>query len=163
MDAQLFLASTREKRVLPIADFFAGPGETALKADELIVEIRIPAFTGKTVFLKLGRRRAMTLSVVNVAVRLDISDITCKEVRIALGAMAPTPMRCIKAEQRLRGKLLERQLITECAATAIGESNPIDDQRATAWYRKKAGTALVVRALAQAASIDSEEEVVRQS
>jgi carbon-monoxide dehydrogenase medium subunit len=159
MGAHLRLISAGGKRDVAIADFFTGPGKTVLTPDELIVEIRVPSFRGKSVFLKLGRRKAMTLSVLNVAVGLDMSGRTCNEARIALGAMAPIPMRCTKAEQILNGKLLERPLITECAAEAVAASRPIDDQRATAWYRKKAGEALIVRALIEAAGIDSQQDL----
>jgi CO/xanthine dehydrogenase FAD-binding subunit len=65
--------------------------------------------------------------------------------------MAPTPIRCTKAEEMIVGKELDAALIAKCAAKAIAESSPIDDQRATAWYRKKAGKALVARVVARAA------------
>ena len=124
-----------------------------LKPDELVTEIQIPSFEGNTVFLKIGRRKAMTLSVVNTAVRIDMDGKACREARIALGSMAPTPMRCVKAEKMLTGKPIDGTLIRKCAAEAIAEADPIDDQRATAWYRKRAGENLVARALAQAAGI----------
>ena len=60
---------------------------------------------------------------------------------------------CKAAEQILEGKVLDHTLIAQCAEEAIAESHPIDDQRATAWYRKKAGTALVYQALAEAAGV----------
>lgn len=154
MDAKLLLGRAGEKRVVAIKDFFIGPGKTVLKPDELIIEIYVPSFKGRTVFLKLGRRKAMTLSVANVAVRLEMVSNTCNEVRIAMGAMAPTPMRCTRAEEMLKGKLLDEALVNRSATEAVAETNPIDDQRATAWYRKKAGAALVAQALLQAASID---------
>jgi len=155
MGAELRLASAREQRVVAVKDFFTGPGETVLKPDELIVEIHVPLPKGKTVFLKLGRRKAQTLSLTSVAVRLEMDGKVCDDARIALGSMAPTPLRCTKAEGLIKGKALDRALIAECATKAVAESNPIDDQRATAWYRKKTGTALVARALAQAAGIES--------
>ncbi len=151
LDAKLLLANAREKRMIDVKDFFLGPGKTILGRDEIILEILLPSSRGKTVFLKLGRRKAMTLSVVNVAVRLALVGRTCQEARIALGSMAPTPIRCRKAEEILLGKALDEKLITDCAEEAVAESHPIDDQRATAWYRKKAATALVSRALTQAA------------
>jgi len=157
MDAELYLAGAGGQRVVALKDFFTGPGETVLKPDELISEIHVPPFKGKTVFLKLGRRKAMTLSLANVAVRLDMADGKCNEARIALGAMAPTPLCCTKAEKMLEGKALDEALIAECAVTAVAESSPVDDQRATAWYRRKAGQALVARALRQAAGIAGEE------
>lgn len=157
MDAELHLTGTGGKRVVAIKDFFTGPGGTVLKPDELIIEIHVPPVKGKTVFHKLGRRKALTLSVVNVAVRLDMAHHTCNEARLALGAMAPTPIRCPKAEEMLKGKALDEALIADCAAEAMAESTPIDDQRATAWYRQKAGATVVARALRQAAGIEAEE------
>ena len=145
---------------MALKDFFIGPGQTVLKPGELIVEVSVPLSKGKAVFLKLGRRKAMTLSVVNVAVYLEKMDgrrwekLTCQEARIALGSMAPTPLRCRKAEGLLKGKVLDKALIAQCAVEAVAESSPIDDQRATAWYRQQAGTVLVGRALAQAAGIE---------
>ena len=79
----------------------------------------------------------------------------CKDASIVLGSMAPTALRCTKAEALITGKKVDKALIDECAATAVAESSPISDQRATAWYRKQAGTALVARALAQAAGVES--------
>ncbi len=160
LDAQLLLRSAKEDRSVALKDFFIGPGQTVLKPGELIVEVSVPLSKGKAVFLKLGRRKAMTLSVVNVAVHLEMDGkrrwekLTCQEARIALGSMAPTPLRCRKAEGLLKGQVLDKALIAQCAAEAVAESSPIDDQRATAWYRQQAGTVLVGRALAQAAGIE---------
>ena len=157
MDAELHLAGSGGERTVAIKDFFTGSGETVLNPDELLIEIQVPPILGKTVFLKLGRRKAMTLSVVNVAVHLHVAKNKCNEARIALGAMAPTPVRCLKAEEMLQGKALDEALIADCAAKAVAETDPIDDQRASAWYRRKAGAALVARALRQAAGIENEE------
>ena len=132
---------------------------------ELIKEVRVPVRKGKSVFLKLGRRKAMTLSVVNVAVYVEMEKgQKCVDARVALGAMAPVPLRCKKAEGVLQGcvlpmsalegaEFLDKARIERAAELAIAESSPIDDQRATAWYRRKAGKVLVARALAAAAGI----------
>jgi len=154
MDAKLLLGRAGGKRVVAMKDFFIGPGKTMLQPDEIIIEIYVPSFKGRTIFLKLGRRKAMTLSVANVAVRLEMAGDTCNEVRIAMGAMSPVPMRCTRAEEMLKGRILDKALVNKSATEAVAETNPIDDQRATAWYRKKAGAALVAKALLQAASID---------
>jgi CO/xanthine dehydrogenase FAD-binding subunit len=122
----------------------------------MILEARVPTSKGKTVFLKLGRRKALTLSVVNAAVRLDMKGNQCREARIALGSVAPTPLRCPKAEEMLQGKEMDQEIIAACAAEAMAASRPIDDQRASAWYRKKAGAALLARALTQAAGLYAE-------
>jgi len=153
MDAEVCLAKKEGKRLIPLKDFFLGPGKTIRKPDELIVEIQVPLKNGKSVFLKLGRRKAMTLSVANVAVRVEMAGAICKDARIALGAMAPKPIRCLKAEGLLKGKKIDRALISQCAVEAVATSKPIDDGRATAWYRKRVATVLVSRALTQACGI----------
>jgi carbon-monoxide dehydrogenase medium subunit len=155
MDAKLRLVSAKGERVVAIQDFFVGPGETVLKADELLTEIQIPAVKGKAVFQKLGKRKAQACSIVIVGVRLEMDGKVCKAARIALGSMAPTPLRCVKAEEMLVGKAVDAALVAQCAAAAVGASSPIDDVRATAWYRQKAGTALVAQALALAAGLES--------
>ena len=75
--------------------------------------------------------------------------------KMVLGSMAPKPLRCVKAEALLVGKPVDAKLVAAAAAMAVGESSPIDDVRATAWYRQKAGTALMARALAKAAGLES--------
>ncbi|MEE9610787.1 MAG: xanthine dehydrogenase family protein subunit M [Desulfatiglandales bacterium] len=155
LDAELSLKSEKGDRVVAIKDFFTGPGETVRKPSELLTEISIPVPKGKTSFLKLGRRKALTLSVANTGVHLIMDGNRCEDARISLGAMAPTPLRCTRAEELIKGKAVDATLISECAAEAVNESSPIDDQRATAWYRKKAGKALVARALAKAAGINN--------
>lgn len=153
MDATVCLAQAGGERVVPLSGFFLGPHQTARRPEELITEIQIPIPKGKTLFLKVGRRHAQTLSVANVALRLFVDEAVCKEARIVLGAMAPTPLRCAKAEELIVGKALDVALIDQCAAAAVAESAPVDDQRATAWYRQRAAKALVARALKQAAGI----------
>ena len=155
MDAELLLASAKGERAIPVKDFFTGPGETVRAADELIVEVRVPLLEGTAVFEKLGKRKAQQCSVVSVAVRLEMDGDVCTAAHIVLGSMAPTPLRCTKAEALIEGEELDEKLIAKCAAKAVAEGAPIDDMRATAWYRKKAGTALVARALAQAAGDQS--------
>ncbi len=155
-DAEVSLVSAEGNRAVPLKDFFKGPGQSVLQPGELMTEISFVIPKGKTTFLKLGRRKALTLSVVNVAVRVDLDGQKCKEARIALGAVAPTPLRCPKAEDMLQGKEVDRDLISDCAIEAMAASSPIDDQRASAWYRKQAGTTLVARALGQAAGLKPE-------
>jgi CO/xanthine dehydrogenase FAD-binding subunit len=153
MDADVVLASTRGERTVPVKDFFTGPGETVRAADEMIIEIRVPLLKGTAVFEKVGRRKAQVCSIASAAVRLEVAEGVCKDARIVLGSMAPTPIRCPRAEAMLKDKPIDASLIAECAAQAVAEGNPIDDQRATAWYRQKAGKALVARALTKAAGI----------
>jgi carbon-monoxide dehydrogenase medium subunit len=156
LDADLLLVSQKKKRMVALKDFFKGPGQTVLDAGEMIKEVSFPIPKGKTVFVKIGRRKALTLSVVNAAVRLEVSRKKCQEARIALGSVAPTPRRCPQAEELLTDQEVSKDLILRCASAAMGACSPIDDQRASAWYRKKAGAAVVAKALAQAAGLEME-------
>ena len=156
LDADLSLVSQKKKRIVALKDFFKGPGQTVLQPGEMIKEVSFPIPKGKTVFVKLGRRKALTLSVVNAAVRLEVNRKKCQEARIALGSVAPTPLRCPKAEGMLKDQEISKDLILQCASEAMAASSPIDDQRASAWYRKKAGAAVVAKALAKAAGLEME-------
>jgi len=153
MDAAVYLVSARGERQVAVKDFATGPHETALAPDELITEFHVPVPGGKTAFLKLGRRKAQTLSVVNVAVQLTLAGGSCQEARIAVGAMAPRVVRCQAAEALLVGRPVDAGLIAQAAAAAVSETMPVDDGRASAWYRRKAGQALIARALTAAAGL----------
>ncbi len=153
LDAEAVLMSQKGTRVVALRDFFLAPGKTALHPDELLTEIAIPLPRGKGVFLKLGRRQAMSLSVVNVAVCLEMEGRKCREAKVALGSVAPTPIRCPGAERMLLNREMDEELIGQCAQEAIAASKPVDDQRAKAWYRVQAGTVLVRKALLQAGGL----------
>jgi len=153
LDAQLLLKRAGEERMTPVAEFFSGPGETALKSDEMIFEIHVPFQQGNAFFQKLGRRKAMTHSVASATVRLEMNKGVCDDARIVLGSMASTPLRCAQAEKLIKGKAVDAKIIAECANEAVAASSPITDQRASAWYRKRAGGAIMTRALSQAAGV----------
>lgn len=155
MDAKLRLVKAKGERFMAVQDFFVGPEQTKLEPGELIADVHIPPVQGQVVFLKLGKRKAQACSVVITAVRLELASGVCKDARIVLGSMGPTPLRCIKAEGMLMGKTVDQALVVQCAVAAVGESRPIDDARATAWYRQTAGTALVKQALSQAAGLEN--------
>jgi carbon-monoxide dehydrogenase medium subunit len=154
LDAEVVLMSEKGTRVVALKDFFTGPGKTALNPDELLVEISIPLPKGQSVFLKLGRRQAMTLSIVNVAVCLEMEGRICRDAKIAMGSVAPTPIRCPRAEMLLMDKEIDLELISKCAGEAMAMSQPLDDQRAKAWYRVQTGAVLLRRALVQAAGLE---------
>jgi carbon-monoxide dehydrogenase medium subunit len=152
LGARLRLISQKGERVVNIEDFFTGPGQTALGDDEILREIQIADMppNGKGVYLKLTPRRAMDLAIVGVAVIVVPEDGICKDVRIALGAVAPTPIRAKKAEAILKGQRPDDALIEKAAQAAAGQSSPIDDHRASAEYRRDMVEVLVKRAIKQA-------------
>ena len=137
------------ERIIDLEEFFLGPGSTALGEDELLKEIRIPSNKGKGVYIKLSPRSRMDLAVVGVAVFANVEDGIFKDIRIALGAVAPTPMRAKNSEKRLTGESVADKLIEEAAAIAAKEARPIDDHRASAEYRRMMVEVLVKRAVGQ--------------
>lgn len=140
-----------ERRV-QLEDFFTGPGETVLKPDELLTEIVVPPPAPRTgkVYIKHGRRKAMELATVGVAVSLTLKGDACAEVRIVLGAVAPKPLRAKRAEALLLGKTLDDSLLEEAARLAMQESSPISNVRASAEYRRDMVEVLTRRALREA-------------
>ncbi len=135
-------------RALALEEFFTGPGRTVLAPDELVTELVLPPpkpRTGK-VYIKHGRRKAMELATVGVAVSLTLDG----DVNIVLGAVAPTPIRARQAEALLRGKALNDNLIAQAAEAAQSEARPISNVRASAGYRRDMVRVLARRALEQA-------------
>ncbi|MGA2400513.1 MAG: xanthine dehydrogenase family protein subunit M [Syntrophobacteraceae bacterium] len=153
LGAELKLVSSKGERNVVVADFFTGPGQTALQPDELVKEIIVPIQKAgwEWRWYKLGQRKADVCGVVSVAVTVQRDNGTCSKALIALGAVAPTPLLARKAAAVLEGKRLEGSLIEEAAKVAAEETSPIDDVRATAWYRKKVSSVLVKRLLGEIA------------
>jgi carbon-monoxide dehydrogenase medium subunit len=123
--------------------------ETAPPLTEIMVPPPPPHTRG--VYMSISRRRAVDLALVGVAVAVTVDRDRgeWKEVKIALGAVAPTPMRACKAEKILKGKRIEAALMEEAAQMASDEARPISDVRASAWYREEMVRVLVQRALEQ--------------
>jgi carbon-monoxide dehydrogenase medium subunit len=140
------------ERVVALEEFFTGPGKTVLKPNEPVTEVTIPAPAPHTgsVYIKHGRRKAMELATVGVAVSLTRDGDICREIRIVLGAVAPTPIRARRAEAMLRGQKLDERAIEAAAETAMSESRPISNVRGSADYRRAMVRVLTKRAVAQA-------------
>jgi CO/xanthine dehydrogenase FAD-binding subunit len=157
MGAEVLLATARGNRLVPLADFFTGPGKTVRKPDELLVEIQIvPCGIGEGAsYAKMGRRASMTLAVLNTACRVKVDENgKCVAVVIAIGAAAPTPLRATKAEKILLGQPFTEEAIMEAANVASGEIKPIDDVHGTAWYRRKITRVMVARTLREAGGLE---------
>lgn len=149
LGAELVCTSNKGERTLRIQEFFKGPGKTSLESDEIIKEIRISTLPEQTrgAYTKLSPRSRMDLAVVAVAVLGRIEDGFFKDVRIGLGAVAPTPMRALKAEEVLKDARTDEGNINNAAQTAASETKPIDDHRASAEYRRMMVDVLVRRGL----------------
>jgi CO/xanthine dehydrogenase FAD-binding subunit len=151
------LISVRGERTVPLEQLLTGPGATVLKADELLAEIQIPPLPTHTsgTYLKYSTRGGQDITFVGVAtvLTLNVSDETCTDAKIVLGAVAPTPIRAHNAETVLKGKRVNGDLIREAAQIASGESRPVDDIRGAAEYRREMLKVLVRDAIVQAAEL----------
>ncbi|MCW9033463.1 MAG: xanthine dehydrogenase family protein subunit M [Rhodospirillales bacterium] len=126
-------------RTIPIKDYFTGPGKTKKEDSELLVAVIIPkpAAGFVSTFDKFGSRPALDISTVSVGLGGVLKDGALTDVRVAFGAVAPVPLKATATEAATEGKKLDEATIDAIAATAKDEVNPIDDVRATAWYRKE--------------------------
>jgi carbon-monoxide dehydrogenase medium subunit len=152
LDARVRLVGARGERTLPLEEFFTGPGSTVLAPGEILAEILVPPPSPRSGGDYQRRTRtAMDIAVVGAAavVALDGGSV-CREVRIALASVAPTPLRAKAAEAVLRGNDATPDRIAEAARTAAAEARPIDDVRATAAYRSAMVEVLARRALTNA-------------
>jgi len=154
LGAEVICMSRGGERKIEMENFFSGPNETVLGSGEMVKEIQVPPMPegGKGVYLKLSPRSRMDLAVVGVGVMVIEEDGVLKDVKIGLGAVAPTPMRARKAEGVLIGAKVSEEVIEKAAYLAAEESKPIDDHRASAAYRRLMVEVLVKRAIHQCLS-----------
>jgi len=153
LGATLSVACSPGERSMEIVDFFLDVRKDALGSRELLTEIQLPALPAHTgtAFAKKGRVATADLAVVNVAVRVTLTaGNTCQETLIALGAVAPVPLRAREAEAMLQGKEPQEELLEKVALRASEEIKPISDVRSSAEYRKTLSRVLVERALKEA-------------
>jgi len=139
LDASVRLVSKGGERMIPLREFFLGPGETVRQPDELLTEVILPLPHHRSgcSFYKLSVRRYMDIAIVNVAALVTVNeDGFITDAKIALGSVAPTPIRAYEAEERLKGNNLNDILLDEVGKLAQDASSPITDQRGTAEYRR---------------------------
>lgn len=150
--ARVICLSKGGERTVELDQFFLGPNANSLRPGEIVQEIQVPPAMERNggAYLKLSPRSRMDLAVVGVAAVVRKERGTFGDVRIGLGAVAPTPMRAGKAEERLKGETLNEKVIAEAAKIASQECEPIDDHRASALYRRMMVEVLVKRAIQQA-------------
>jgi carbon-monoxide dehydrogenase medium subunit len=152
LEADLVVAGKHGRRTIPVGDFFLGVRRTQLAPDDVLVEVFIPApppGSGGT-YLRHTPRRELDIAVVGVASQVTVRDGTCVKARIALGAVAPVPLRATAAETRLENQAVSPQLIEEAAELAVSAASPISDQRGSADYRRHLVRVLTRRTLTTA-------------
>ena len=147
LDAAVKIQSATSERRVPLSEFFAGPGRTVLEREELLTAVLIPVQEGASAFLKLGRRKAFTLSIVSAAAFVRTRQGKIEEVRVALGAVGPTPIRGRSVEASLRGAAATMEKIAQAADAVKGDVKPISDVRASAEYRREMSCVLARRVL----------------
>ena len=152
MEAQAVIAGPKGERRVPLSDFFTGVRTTVVGPDELLVEIFVPApgpHSGGC-YIRHTPRRELDIAVVGVSSQVTIANGVCAKARIALAAVAPTPVRATAAEAALEGKALTPELIERAADLAGQAAKPISDQRGSADFRRHLVRVLTRRTLTTA-------------
>ena len=152
MNAEVVISGAKGERRLPLDQFFKGPGANALDAGEILTAILVPApESGSGVsYQHISARGKVDISAVCVGSMVRMEKEICRGVRIFLGAVAPVPMRAVKAESVALGQRLTEEIINAAGIAAMEESQPITDVRSSADYRKKMVAVLTRRALTEA-------------
>jgi CO/xanthine dehydrogenase FAD-binding subunit len=146
-DAELVVGSGRGERTVPAAEFWPSYRQTALAADELILRIRFPLAGQRQVrFRKVGTRRAQAISKVVMALSWQPApEGTWREVRLALGSVAATPVRAPRTEATLEGAAPNAETADAAAEALRAEIQPIDDVRSSADYRREVAARVLHR------------------
>ena len=151
MDSIVKMAGPSGSREMALEEFFTGPGRVNLGRGEMLTEIHIPfpPANTKQLYLKHSVRRAMDIAIVGVAVSLSFEEETgvCRKARIALGAVAPTPVRAKRTEEILLGKKLREIPLARVGDMVSQEAAPITDVRGSAGYRSEMVSKLTVKAI----------------
>ncbi len=154
LGADVTLRSASGERKLPLDEFYLGVRRTAMRPDEMLVDISFAPMgsTDRGIFIKNALRRAQAISVINIAICLGIEDGVVTGAAITLGAVAPTIIHAVDAEAYLAGKELTEEVITAAAEKAGAAARPIDDVRSSAEYRRSVVQGLTARGLSALAA-----------
>lgn len=149
-EARAHVLRNGKEEVIPLGDLFAGPGQTILMEKDLLhsVSFRPLGKDEESVYLKLGNRKGMTIAVASLALKIKLpSPKKFGEARVALGSVAPTPVRSPLAEQALQGTKVGEEAMEQAARAVKEDISPISDVRASAGRREEAAAVLLKRAL----------------
>ena len=153
LEAEVELEGPGGKRRIKLEDLFTGPGQTAKEPEEIMTRINIPsqyAGTG-TAFLKIGRV-SQDIAIANASALVAIEGGVCRKCRLAVGAVAPVPLRLKSIEEKIEGQKIEEELLQEVEKMVCEAVSPITDVRSTAEYRRAVSGVLIKRAIRQAAA-----------
>lgn len=148
LDALIKIESVGQKREVKLRDFFLEPGKTVLQDDEMIVGIEFEQsdINKNGYFIKLGQRKAMAIAITSIAVNLEVKQNKIIQIRIAMGSVAPTPIKLTVTEEFLKDKVVNDKLVEEAMDRVREEVEPISDIRASAEYRRYISGILFKRA-----------------
>lgn len=153
LEAQVHVASADGARSLPFAEFMVGPKRNALAPGELITHVTVPVLSGYQGYAKVGVRNAMVIATASVAL---VTDVASGSVRLALGSVGPTILRCPEAEAFAAANVdlvagrASAATVAQFVEMARAAARPIDDHRSTAAYRRHAVGVLAGRLLRRA-------------
>jgi Aerobic-type carbon monoxide dehydrogenase, middle subunit CoxM/CutM homologs len=150
LNTRLKLENHNGERIVPIREFYLGPGKVDLKPDEILTEILISpddykGFGGH--YIKFAMRQAMDIATLGVAVLCKLHDGALSEVRIGLGVAGPTPLRCDEAEEYSKGKMVSKETLAEIGKLAVKSTKARTSWRASKEYREHLVEELTQRAL----------------
>jgi carbon-monoxide dehydrogenase medium subunit len=155
LGAEITLSSQQRTKIVPLEEFFKGPGKTIISNGELLSEIKIPVppeGSGAS-YQRICTRSALDIAVAGVASYLELEENgVVKKARIALGAVAPTPVRVSEAETILQGHPISERILEDVIDAALKVVQPIDDVRGSAKYRKEMVRVLVGNTINEAYS-----------
>jgi carbon-monoxide dehydrogenase medium subunit len=147
-DGVVVLQGPNGKREVGIDEFWTGYRQTARKPDELALEVRLPAPEAGTVSaFQRVTRVTEDIAKINVAVQLSLEGNTCRNARLAMGCVAPTPIRLQQSEALLKDRQLDANLYNELLESVRSEISPIDDVRSSADYRREVAGVLLKRTI----------------
>ena len=141
--ARVRVRSAHAERVIPLHEFYTGPGATVMAPNEIMIDVEFDAFPDgrASAFLKISRV-ACDISKVTCAVAVQRDGETCTHCRVALGAVAPVPLRARSVEGALEGRRIDALAASQCAALVDEDISPIDDIRCSERYRREAAGVL---------------------
>ena len=157
LEAKVKIIGPVGERVVPLEEFFTGVGTTVLKSNELLVEIQVPVPSPntKSIYQKHSQRGTIDLAIVNVAVviTLEPTGNICKDIKIVLGTVAPTPIRARKAEEVMMNKPIDDAVVDKAAQAASDEAHPrAGSIRGSVEYKKEMVKVLTRRLIKEAIS-----------
>lgn len=151
-EAKARLTSLEGSREVSLEEFFTGPGSTVMRPDELLQEVIIPRGRSRgSSFIKISRV-SMDLAIASASTYVEVDGDSITNVRVALGSVAPRPIRARRCEAALTGRRINESTLREVAEIVASEISPIDDVRSTAWFRREVSKTLVFDSLMKSLS-----------